>query len=714
FQPEQRGPALETWSRIWDRIGQSKDFLPPVSSYANLQQSQSQQQLFVANTPVSTVSRQYVTETAVGLQAPLTPIFCVATTTPTSDANAGLSATPVSSMKDGDFSINLEKSSAIAVTDKSCQNVDAGFDILTGNGNSTKPKTILPNSPALVVQKMMSTTDLNKKLPISNPSPNFIPLTSSNNKKCSNKAGQNSDKSNDRSSDNQKCTNSDTCQGTSSLGVPTTTTATTSFAQNFERKLISPSASAPVLSTEAANLESDSLNSAASSKRKRDNRASTYDFNSLHYDYTKEFGGTPWKAKDKSYSMGLRGLHEEVVDFCNYMKPTVEEQAVRLDAFNRVKGVILALWPNAIVDFFGSFRTGLYLPTSDIDVVVIGNWETLPLWTLEKALKTNDVADASTIKVLDKASVPIIKLTDKKTDIRIDVSFNMNNGVKSAKLINDFLKLYPPLTPLVYVLKQFLLQRNLNEVFTGGISSYCLILMAISYLQHHPSKMTSLNGTELNLGVLLIEFFELYARHFNYAQVGIRIRDGGAYVPKSEIQQGMTDGQQPSMLCIEDPLQPDNDIGRSSYGIIRVRQAFEYAYIQMAKILNPPTRFLIREDGSYLARIIRVTDEVVKYRLDLRDKFYSLKLVSNAMLNRRHLPPVTYASVASKTKNEKISKRNYDNQNACSHCSTPCTSELSSDTDSEDSVQSAASRSSDHSKRSCSSVSSSVSCQLVT
>ena len=28
-----------------------------------------------------------------------------------------------------------------------------------------------------------------------------------------------------------------------------------------------------------------------------------------------------------------------------------------------------------------------------------------------------------------------MKLTDKKTDVRVDISFNMLNGVKSAKLI---------------------------------------------------------------------------------------------------------------------------------------------------------------------------------------------------------------------------------------------------------------------------------------
>lgn len=50
-------------------------------------------------------------------------------------------------------------------------------------------------------------------------------------------------------------------------------------------------------------------------------------------------------------------------------------------------------------------------------------------------------------------------------------------------IFQDQIELFPCLPPLVLVLKQFLLTRELNEVFTGGISSYSLILMAISFLQ---------------------------------------------------------------------------------------------------------------------------------------------------------------------------------------------------------------------------------------
>ena len=46
-----------------------------------------------------------------------------------------------------------------------------------------------------------------------------------------------------------------------------------------------------------------------------------------------------------------------------------------------------------------------YIYFSDIDLVVFGKWEKLPLFTLEKALVQNEIADAATVKVLDKASV---------------------------------------------------------------------------------------------------------------------------------------------------------------------------------------------------------------------------------------------------------------------------------------------------------------------
>lgn len=128
----------------------------------------------------------------------------------------------------------------------------------------------------------------------------------------------------------------------------------------------------------------------------------------------------------------------------------------------------------------------------------------------------------------------------------------------------------------------------------------------------------------INIGVLLIEFFELYGRHFNYLKTGIRIKDGGCYVAKDEVQKNLMDGYRPSMLYIEDPLQPgnfwertrvwislenwhhylcgsyiimysfgtpDNDVGRSSYGAMQVKQAFDYAYVVLSHAVSPIAKY---------------------------------------------------------------------------------------------------------------------------
>lgn len=328
------------------------------------------------------------------------------------------------------------------------------------------------------------------------------------------------------------------------------------------------------------------------------------------------------------------------------MFPSKVEHRVRGDVVHRIEQIILSLWPEAQVQVFGSYRTGLYLPTSDIDLVVIGKWTDLPLHTLEKEFLDKDIADEQGIKVLDKASVPIVKLTDKKTEVKVDISFNTCNGVKSAELIKRYMSQYPALTKLVYVLKQFLLERDLNEVFTGGISSYSLILMCISFLQLHyrfvldcvcvcvyvggrycrscffSSEEQLRNG---NLGVLLIEFLELYGRKFNYMQTGIRIRDGGRYIAKEEMQKEMVDGHRPSLLCIEDPLLSTNDIGRSSYGVLQVKRVFDHAYMVLSNAVNPFNASHRDPSQTVLGRIIRVTDEVVRYRLWMERQFGGMR-----------------------------------------------------------------------------------------
>uniref|UniRef100_W8CAZ5 polynucleotide adenylyltransferase n=1 Tax=Ceratitis capitata TaxID=7213 RepID=W8CAZ5_CERCA len=353
-----------------------------------------------------------------------------------------------------------------------------------------------------------------------------------------------------------------------------------------------------------------------------DNKASTFNVNKYMGKLVIKYKGCPWRVPGFEYGRGVIGLHQEIEQFYNYVLPTPTEHAIRNEVVQRIEAVVHSIWPKAIVEIFGSFRTGLFLPTSDIDLVVLGLWEKAPLRTLETELIARGIAEPHSVRVLDKASVPIIKLTDRETQVKVDISFNMQSGVQSAELIKKYKQEFPLLAKLVLVLKQFLLQRDLNEVFTGGISSYSLILMCISFLQLHPLQI---DHDRANLGVLLLEFFELYGRKFNYMKIGISIKNGGRYIPKEDLQREMIDGHRPSLLCIEDPLTPGNDIGRSSYGALQVKQAFEYAYMMLANAVSPLNEFGSNcTERTILGRIIRVTDDVIDYREWIREHFEHL------------------------------------------------------------------------------------------
>lgn len=63
-------------------------------------------------------------------------------------------------------------------------------------------------------------------------------------------------------------------------------------------------------------------------------------------------------------------LHDEVFDLYLWLKPTAEEIFLRRSVFNRVADILKSIYPNAQVFVFGSVATNLFLPSSDIDIVI--------------------------------------------------------------------------------------------------------------------------------------------------------------------------------------------------------------------------------------------------------------------------------------------------------------------------------------------------------
>jgi non-canonical poly(A) RNA polymerase PAPD5/7 len=254
-------------------------------------------------------------------------------------------------------------------------------------------------------------------------------------------------------------------------------------------------------------------------------------------------------------------LHREVDAFIKYISPTPAEDEVRGLIIQLITRAVGQNFPDAEVLPFGSYQTKLYLPLGDIDLVIQSpsmaySDKVTVLHALANTMRRAGITDRVTI--VAKAKVPIIKFVTIHGRFSVDISLNQVNGVAAGKMISRYLRELPALRGLVMVTKAFLSQRSMNEVYTGGLGSYSIVCLAISFLQMHPKIRRGEIDPSQNLGVLVIEFFELYGCYFNYEEVGISLRDGGTYFNKA--MRGWQDYKQIGLLSIEDPSDPSAHI----------------------------------------------------------------------------------------------------------------------------------------------------------
>ena len=76
-----------------------------------------------------------------------------------------------------------------------------------------------------------------------------------------------------------------------------------------------------------------------------------------------------------------------LIGACNLTLCARFHGAPPIQVVGRIKAVVTGLWPYAEMNIFGSVAAGIFLPTSDIDMVIQGKWATLPLQTLVQRLR---------------------------------------------------------------------------------------------------------------------------------------------------------------------------------------------------------------------------------------------------------------------------------------------------------------------------------------
>ncbi|KAL7544888.1 hypothetical protein ACHAWF_008248 [Thalassiosira exigua] len=350
-------------------------------------------------------------------------------------------------------------------------------------------------------------------------------------------------------------------------------------------------------------------------------------------------------------------LHNEIVSFANLMSPTEGELEERRKMVGRVTEMAHRIFggkdkrltkrispPQCEVLPFGSQVTGLCLPGSDIDLVIrfakrdpggkseegedFGN----PLHRFADAVREEfgvpgefDATDngeggnsegrgecLSYLEVIEQTRVPLVKFAVAPYGIDVDVCFDQPNGPESAALVHRFMESMPPLRPLTFVLKYFLASREINKPFSGGIGSYLLQLMIVSYLQHRAredaSKGHGASGKHFNLGCMLLEFFEFYGLDFNYVTTGVSVRHDGYYFPKGgrDRRNSFWQPSRPFALAMENPLDATADVGAGAFRMQMIQRIFAHAFKTLLAYVSEPAE----PTESILATIIPPTEEM--------------------------------------------------------------------------------------------------------
>jgi len=184
-------------------------------------------------------------------------------------------------------------------------------------------------------------------------------------------------------------------------------------------------------------------------------------------------------------------IHDAIVNYYDNVKKVQNELKGKYEnAIEKVRCIIHSLWPFATCEIFGSYATCLYNRLSDIDLVIcfadsfqelINNIGSIPFIKVLANHLEREAVDILRINAVHLyCQVPVIKVS-YLNEIPIDISINglHHSGLSSTALTNTIQKSILPFAPICILFKEYLKNKDLNDSYRGGLSSYGLILLIL-------------------------------------------------------------------------------------------------------------------------------------------------------------------------------------------------------------------------------------------
>nr|POE77961.1 non-canonical poly(a) rna polymerase protein trf4-1 [Quercus suber] len=346
----------------------------------------------------------------------------------------------------------------------------------------------------------------------------------------------------------------------------------------------------------------------------------------------------PWKlsASDSSSNLGLGRLDREIKAFVKHMECTPAENAGRQRAIEEVLAFIRqSTTPNARNSFkaelFGSEKTGLALATSDIDIRLYRDVSTNDEQSQQAQQNAARSFMARLARLMVKsrqfgeiflrrsASYPIINTTHLATGIEIQLVASDSSAVREG-FVKKYLGEMPHLRELYFLVRTILSTRGLLDVFNGGLGSYATFMWvtAIVRTKHFKNNIgeygddsiashflaflrfvAGMNSSTFGLVVQQGDIFnkhdysiEQLQGHITRILANPRRTDVSKAHLLNQVKLAQRSALQPYKLCLQDPADPANDLGRKCHAYKHIRFALNVLYTRL--------RFCLREIDSAL------------------------------------------------------------------------------------------------------------------
>ena len=162
----------------------------------------------------------------------------------------------------------------------------------------------------------------------------------------------------------------------------------------------------------------------------------------------------------------------------------------------------------------------------------------------------------------------INKIENDNINININDIEKKDNEKSIVIYIKEQLNIFPEIKPILILLKRYFYVKNMNSSFEGGLSSYNLFLLILSFAKYNNITQNKIT----NLGHFLIQFLSFFGKIFDFKNSTVNINSPYIYEPNNFINYNSG-----KALTILDPLTGLN-ASKSSYKIFEIQKMFFNAY----------------------------------------------------------------------------------------------------------------------------------------